>query len=224
MQADEYPTLSLAYPLIQLIVEKLEALQVPIVLKNLKECVINQLEKRFKKSNLMMKTMFLDPRVKDVYLTSEEKIAMIQDVSNFYLDHKYEFPDFSAIPVKPTFLDELDKKKKVPANPRFSFIESEISRYILSTPFPASTPSKLILDWWKLNQVHFPVLARMARIYLAIPASSAPVERLFSDLGNIVSQKRTRLDPEVVNVLGFLYSNLDWIDFHLPKEDERIQN
>ena len=33
---------------------------------------------------------------------------------------------------------------------------------------------------WGLNSDKFPVLSKLAQIYLALPASSVPVERLFS--------------------------------------------
>jgi len=38
----------------------------------------------------------------------------------------------------------------------------------------------------------------MARRYLAIPATSAPVERVFSTGGNIVTESQNRLDPKTV--------------------------
>ncbi|KAL4113373.1 hypothetical protein QTP88_017005 [Uroleucon formosanum] len=43
-----------------------------------------------------------------------------------------------------------------------------------------SASSVDILEWWKLNQVQFPVLAKMARDFLLISATSVPAERLFS--------------------------------------------
>ena len=43
------------------------------------------------------------------------------------------------------------------------------------------------LMWWKQHQEEFPRLARMARQYLAVPASSASPERLFSSVGLVKS-------------------------------------
>jgi len=41
------------------------------------------------------------------------------------------------------------------------------------------------LEWWKANHAGFPHLSVLARRVLAIPATSAPSERLFSTAGNI---------------------------------------
>jgi len=38
----------------------------------------------------------------------------------------------------------------------------------------------------------------MARRYLAIPATSALVERVFSIRGNIITESQNRLDPETI--------------------------
>ncbi|ELT95740.1 hypothetical protein CAPTEDRAFT_140410 [Capitella teleta] len=54
---------------------------------------------------------------------------------------------------------------------------------------------------------NFPRIALLAKKYLAIPATSAPSERVFSTAGNIVTPKRSRLNPEKVNMLVFLAHN-----------------
>ena len=65
------------------------------------------------------------------------------------------------------------------------------------------------LDWWKKWGSKFPNLAQLARRYLAMPATSAPVERLFSVAGLVATAKRNRLDPETVSLLVFVHEALD---------------
>ncbi len=64
------------------------------------------------------------------------------------------------------------------------------------------------LIWWKHNFNRFPYLAQIARQYLAIPATSAPAERIFSAAGLIVSDRRARLKPTIVDQLLFLNKNM----------------
>ena len=56
-----------------------------------------------------------------------------------------------------------------------------------------------LLDWWKSHQSLFPNLARMARQFLALPASSAGVERLFSAAGNMHDTKRKRTSESTLS-------------------------
>ena len=64
------------------------------------------------------------------------------------------------------------------------------------------------LDWWKKWGSKFPNLAQLARRYLAMPATSAPVERLFSVAGLVATAKRSRLAPSTVSLLVFLHEAL----------------
>ena len=56
------------------------------------------------------------------------------------------------------------------------------------------------LMWWKTNNIRFPVLSKLARKYLAIPATSTPSERLFSEAGNIMTIKKTQLAPNMLKI------------------------
>ena len=63
------------------------------------------------------------------------------------------------------------------------------------------------LDWWRFRATEFPRLSRMARKILAIPATSAPSERVFSVAGLTITKLRSRLRPDNASCLVFLKEN-----------------
>lgn len=64
------------------------------------------------------------------------------------------------------------------------------------------------LVWWKDNQTRLPLLAKVAKKYLCVCATSCASERVFSTAGNIVTPTRSLLKPEKVNMLVFLAKNM----------------
>ena len=64
-----------------------------------------------------------------------------------------------------------------------------------------------LLEWWKNNQTKFPILSKMAKQYHAIPASSAPIERVFSISTRVVTNSRTNLTPDSLEQLMMLKVN-----------------
>ena len=66
-----------------------------------------------------------------------------------------------------------------------------------------------VLSWWKSNETTYPLLAKVARSLLAVPASSAKSESNFSDAGNTITDKRNALGPERVDDMLFVRSNND---------------
>lgn len=71
----------------------------------------------------------------------------------------------------------IKRRKTVP-------IEYEVNEYLTA---PQEDERCNVLHYWKLNQRHWPTLARMAKGMLAVPATSAPSERSFSAALRVMS-------------------------------------
>lgn len=76
----------------------------------------------------------------------------------------------------------------------------EIERYF-SRPMAAGVVEPL--EWWRHNKKKYPVMAKLARKYLAIPASSVASERMFSFAGGVCTDKRNRLSDDAVSDIVF---------------------
>ncbi|CAF3823629.1 unnamed protein product [Rotaria sp. Silwood1] len=62
------------------------------------------------------------------------------------------------------------------------------------------------LTFWQQHQSTFPHLSKLARKIFSVPCSSAAVERGFSAAGQIVTQRRSNLEPSTINDIIFLRS------------------
>jgi hypothetical protein len=93
--------------------------------------------------------------------------------------------------------------------------DDEVSRYVKLRDIRVKDDP---MEWWLNNKSSFPTLAQLARKYLSIPATSVPSERLFSDAGNHISAKRTRLLPDLVNKILFLKRNSTHFEIFPPQE------
>ena len=154
--------------------------------------------------NMLLPTL-LDPRMKDLSFVSELERLETKDLlkkkyeelksqarnSNSFIANEEE----NNIKSKSAFTVFANLKKRVsPAN-------DEVSAYLLldeidleSNPFA----------WWYERREKFPILSYLAREYLAVLACSTASERLFSDAGNLLTAKRTRMCPKLFRKLVFL--------------------
>ncbi len=83
----------------------------------------------------------------------------------------------------------------------------EVEKYVC-TCIDACSHQKPLL-WWKNYEREFPILSKLARKYLCIPAKSVPSERAFNTAGHVENSKRACLLPENVDMLVFLTQNID---------------
>lgn len=71
------------------------------------------------------------------------------------------------------------------------------------------------LQWWKENENDFKSLSILARKFLAVQATSAPSERVFSHAALIISNRRNRLSSEMAGKLFYVSENIDWYEEQL---------
>lgn len=84
-----------------------------------------------------------------------------------------------------------------------------------------------LLDWWKVNSLRYPLLAKMARRFLTIPASSVSSESTFSTGGRVLDDYRSSLKPDMVEALvcGASYIKGSHSDLNVPdKEEDEEEN
>jgi len=101
-------------------------------------------------------------------------------------------------------------------------VSNEVKRFRQEPTLPFS-PDRNVdycpLRWWKLNQSRFPHLAKLARRLLAIPATSAPSERIFSQAGITIANDRAALTHE--NAANCIFIKKAWPV--IQAERERLQ-
>ena len=167
---------------------------------------------------LLSMTTMLDPRFKNKMFTNEtvrlraeselrEEMSKVIPIN----DETKESDSSTCIEEKPTkkkvqkkslwdkYDKEIEKEKKAPASKTASMIEFD--SYIgLERINRKEDP----LEWWRKHEAHLPRLSKLAKKYLAIPATSVPSERVFSKAGELVSARRANLKPKNVDMILFL--------------------
>jgi zinc finger BED domain-containing protein 1 (E3 SUMO-protein ligase ZBED1) len=84
-----------------------------------------------------------------------------------------------------------------PADSIIQLIENELSLYVSEPPIEQTDDNAKgnVFAWWKDNAGHFPRMAKLAKVYLAVPATSVASERSFSKAGEIITSRRSSLKP-----------------------------
>lgn len=87
-------------------------------------------------------------------------------------------------------------------------VENELSLWEQMPPQESLDPTCGPVGFWKSHATFFPCLAILAREVMAIPASSAGLERLFSGANRAVTHRRPRLKPSRAEALIYGHANI----------------
>lgn len=152
----------------------------------------------------------LDPRIKLMDKNTEKKEILRKKYDEYketYLPTPNESRSSSPTPSESSviILDPIYKPKL------FSIFEQnqprasdEVEEYLKEDMI---SYNQCPFNWWLSKKDKYPILAKIARIYLAIPAASTSSERLFSDAGNLLSAKRSKMNSELFQRIMFLKRN-----------------
>ena len=124
------------------------------------------------------------------------------EFKSFYMEHTQAEVNHEDRQVpKASALDELlgVSSTSMDVDPSSVNGETELNAYMRVQQVANDTDP---LMWWKQHQQELPRLVRMARQYLAVPASSVSPERLFSSVGLVKSDLRdSLLDTTLIDVM-----------------------
>ena len=228
LSASSYPTANLFYPHIVDVKIALRAAMFSNNL-NLKKMGTAMMEKFNKyweeKNNVMVVATILDPRYKMRYI--EWCFGRIFDVDQ----SGFEIQEVRAELEKLYEECELQHREKKAAQSKSNASSSlmigrscglpsascEFQSYLSSTEANPSKSELLIyldelnvsledkefdlLNWWKVNSHRFPVVSKMAKKFLTVPATSVSSESTFSTGGRTLDDYRSSLSPSTVEAL-----------------------
>ena len=197
--------------------------------KEMKERIKVDLELRYLDKDfdhLLEISTFLDPRFKLNYVNNRAKV--LEEIER-EMSQLIECPvdDATSLPSASDTSESDDPAMKAPSTKKAKGLSKVLGHCLGNSMSTVLTPRQRVkqeldqylshpqldveefpLDWWKVEVVRYPTVAKLAQKYLCLCATSVAAERVFSCGDNIVSDRRTCLKPERVDSLVFLALNM----------------
>lgn len=128
--------------------------------------------------------------------------------SSSSLNYRNQLLDF----LEPT--DDQSGDMQEPAQPVRRTLRDEANEYFDEARMTGRSSG--VLKWWGKHDQKFPVLAKLARLVLAIPATSAASESAFSISSCVISARRSNIAPYNASQILFVHDNYDLVQKYLP--------
>ncbi|KAL5758347.1 hypothetical protein ACOSP7_020958 [Xanthoceras sorbifolium] len=99
-------------------------------------------------------------------------------------------------------------------------MKSELDQYLEESLVPRAQEFD-ILDWWKLNQLKYPTLSKMASDILSIPFSTVTPDSVFDTTSKKIDSYRSSLRPVTLEAL---ICAKDWLQYGSVSSSDEISN
>lgn len=232
----EYPGLSIVYPLLHSLqkhVADAEAWVTDPLVATARHTIMESLTMDLCASGARPSSPYLscllDPRFKSLpFLPARERAELVEDL--YALLHVHDKSDVELYMATEDEASEVKKPLKSaklgngcvakrtatllhdffpleePAT-EVDRVKMQVQQYLDSPSVPATEESEHDpLEWWSRYQRLFPSLARLAKKYLCISAVSTPFQEAFTSYGQLMREKKARLDIEVAAQVLFCRS------------------
>lgn len=203
------------------------------IAKMLRETILDGLKHYFvgiENNEIYTLSTILDPRFKNLGFSTKAKaneatklakaeatfVSNENDTNEKNDEHEeadHQDPSSSKNDDFDEFWGTFDAKK--PPNPskrarisdhKKDCIDSEMRKYLSLQKIDRK---ECPLKWWyQIGSKQFPFLFEASKKYLTMPATSVPSERVFSNAGNVLNKKRSRLGKTTANMLITLHTNM----------------
>ena len=235
MSASRYATISMVIPILNILAEQMKSTEMNDLGKEVCKNISSRWP-NYQTNQDYAVPAYLDPRFKDFAFTDEHAKAKAGNEIISLLVHNHNDkqgqkqtpnPSTSAntsdvdTSTKPAdmaastsdcwsifnrmVIKKTEKETNRNEQPVKGSMELEFSMYRSEQLLdPKMSP----YDWWNCNSEKYPNVTGLARVYLPIPATTVPSEFFFSKAGFIISQRRTRLEPDMAEKLVCLSHNV----------------
>ena len=157
---------------------------------------------QYKKSKMHFEHTFYRYRAR-TQAKADYRRAEAEDRDNLYVAGEDPDPDaWRNNPIDGYAAFVAQQRAAVQALP----VNTELDRWFQEPCLPTDIPYNTMKKWLISKQYEFPIISEIIRDFIAIPATSAPTERVFSMAGNLISKKRARIASENVRYVLCLRS------------------
>jgi hypothetical protein len=165
--------------------------------------------------NMQLKTDILNEAVNSVSVAvpSDEVIDILDEPSDPPLPADFNMLDALLNNIDENYtINDATPDDQDTANANM-LCENEMYQLLLGNDFKMKMQNiktkvyNCPLDWWKTSAHRFKNFERLAVKYLAIPATSAPSERIWSRAARVLTAKRNRMSEEVTSAIMYCREN-----------------
>ncbi|KAJ2927910.1 hypothetical protein H1R20_g9190, partial [Candolleomyces eurysporus] len=243
LSAEKTPTLSIAFPAYEIVVEKWKALRETIPeLSFAIDAGIQKIEEYMgegRKSRIYAHAMVLNHSIKfswfkeDQHSFGRRGVTEREWIKESNLDTTIRRS--ATQPLIPTATTsgsrELTEAEKMEEAARqteedIKIVDLELSRWE-AAPLVPMADAKNLVSFWNLSKYEFPLLYRISMDILPAQASAVCCERVFSSSKETCTLRRARLQPNMLEALqmlkySFRQARLSFTDNILTKEDDYV--